>query len=345
MSDTLQVVSWALEQSCKLRSRESKNDPDRAVQAVHQARLYSDCLPESTSRTGIIGDILTLGYTSARVPDRMKGRAVHYPVSGFKLSDSFCNVGGTIGLSAMCGACPANTLGARPAGCAGLLFQQPDSRQTQAQLEGIIARLGFENEVREVFLPTTPIWYGLWIRSPLSSRAVQLLRAILRAMHDENSVSQDEAQEIGIRDHLYEVSSFIHAMELAEERELPIHVSLAPPGHVDLGWHTIFPHCPICKAAARLPRWRRKPPMRRYGCEVCGGEFPPAETASMTRMGELLPDLRKVLGEMFPVFAKAYLVAGGLEDSDADEVVMLTEAWERERRKKFAQYQGKAQLE
>jgi len=47
-------------------------------------------------------------------------------------------------------------------------------------------------------------------------------------------------------------SPFEAACRRSVAEKIPLHVSLTPPGHTDLGWYTIFPHCPRCKAAAQV---------------------------------------------------------------------------------------------
>ncbi len=344
MSDTIQVVHWALERPCKLRQADAVQDPVLALTAVGRAQTYSDYLRRQSRGFGMFGDLCVTAITSADVPVHLKGRRVNYPCGGFVISDAFRDIGGGPGLTAMCRECPANTRGDRPAGCAGTLYQRPGSPETQAQLEGIISRLGLDAEFGEAFLPTTPVWYGLWARSPLSGPAVRLLRVIIGAMCEEDVAELEREGRAGtVRgDHLDELREFVRAAELAEANGLRLHVSLAPPGHTDLGWYTVFPHCPVCKAAARLPRWRREYPTALYACEACGTKYPPAETASSERDRYESSDLRDELGERFPAFARAYLVAQGLSDADAAEVVARNEARERERQQKLADVRRRA---
>ena len=339
MADTIQVVSWSLAQSCKLRTGDAAHETEAAFAAVGRAATYASYVGRPRGEFGLFGDVCVTSYTSAQVPPGLKGTRAAFPCGGFVLSESFRGVGGTGGLEAMCRACPANANGDRPAGCAGTIYQDPDSPATQAQLEAILSRLGLADACAEAFLPTTPIWYGLWARSPLSPPAVRLLGTVLGEMYAEDKAELRDAPGGGIPDHLPRLRQFLRATELAERHGLPLHVSLAPLGHTDLGYYTVFPHCPVCKAAAHLPRWRTTYPTQLHTCAVCGTAFPPAETASSERtdFADEALDLRRTLGERFPAFAKAYVMAtGGVGEADAAEVVAFTEAWERERSEKLA---------
>jgi hypothetical protein len=127
-------------------------------------------------------------------------------------------------------------------------------------------------------------------------------------------------------------STLISAIELAQQRTLPLHVRLLPLGHTDFGVYTIFPHCPFCQAAARVGRWQRHYPTELHTCHVCGTAFSPAETASAERMNYEPRSLRDTLGdEAFRRFAKEYLVAHGEFPEAADGIVVETEAAELKR--------------
>lgn len=60
---------------------------------------------------------------------------------------------------------------------------------------------------------------------------------------------------------------------------------LSPPGHVDLGWHTTFPHCPRCKKH-NGERWETPYSTRPVFCAACGKAYEPAATASAVRAAE-----------------------------------------------------------
>jgi hypothetical protein len=328
MADTIQIVRWAIRQGCRLRADDAVVEPSAALSAVGAAQTYAGYLGATSDGFGVFGDVCVTGYTFAKGPKDRKGNSYRYPSDGFVISETFKDLGGVDGLGAMCRQCPANGTHDRPAGCAGTLYQRPFSDETQEQLERIIDRLGLSAEFAEVFPQTTPIWYGLWARSPVSRPAMRLLRLIIAAIYEEDAAAPEEMS----RTHLPELAAFVRAVRVAEERGLELRVSMAPPGHTDLGWYTVFPHCPFCKAEARLERWRRSYPTQLYVCEVCGTAYPPSEMASSTRDRYDRRELSEILGTRFRAFAKIYLQSFGATPAEADRIIDAQEAWERERK-------------
>ena len=98
-----------------------------------------------------------------------------------------------------------------------------------------------------------------------------------------------------------------------------------------MGWETVFAHCPVCKAPARLPRWAGPYPRELYTCPTCDNEYSPAATAAAKRMEYSSPDLREIMGAKFPEFARFYLVARGASEANAALIVAAHEAWEKSR--------------
>lgn len=285
---------------------------------------------------GVCGDICVTGCVYAKTPRNLvRGRGVRYPCSGFVISEELARVGGVEGLAAMCKQCPANVTPDRPAGCAGTISLRPGSAETQQQLDGNISALDLEAAVREAFLATQPWWYGFWARSPLAAPALKVLGAITeRILHEGGAAA--EANLDGVIDrHLVELESFGQALGIALTRRLDLHVSMDPPGHADFGFYTVFPHCPLCKAAARMARWQEEYPTQLYACHVCGTEYSPAQTVSSVRMEEE-PELREMLGPKFREFARTHLMEQGLSESEAAEFVEATEQAEADRQARLA---------
>lgn len=352
MSDTIQVVSWTLGQTCALRSGAAYDVPHRALAAVSTAQQVAEYLDGPSDGFGIWGDVCVTGcsmtgfrgfeglFPDDNVFDAFSGS---YPESGFLISETLGHVGGSEGLRAMCGACPANTSRRGvPAQCVGTLYQ--GGRSVQAELESIIERLGLADAVAEHFLETTPIWYGLWTKSPLSNEAMRVLRRIARAMLDGKAVAA--RAPMALDSDVADLRAFARATELAEANGLPLFVQMSKPGHVDLGFHTTFPHCPTCKAEANLKRWQRKYPTELRACDVCGTVYSPAATASSERMNdEHEPDLRQILGQQrFVAFAKEYLVSQGMTAAAAQQMVVEQEEKEERRRKDLAAVHRKHRL-
>jgi hypothetical protein len=300
---------WALEETCTLRRPGEARWPREAIDAVARARAFSDSLRNKASGFGIFGDVYVSGHTFGHRPKSEKKQpSPPYPSSGFLISEEFGSLEGPSGLFAMCGKCRANTTSNEIAGCCGTLSQWPDSPETEDQIRSIISRLRLERELEESFPRTTPIWYGLWAVSPVPSRSLGLLRTIISTMRDEDAREMEIRQKVDKRQ-LQDFALFAMAAEIAEQRNIPLHVVLLPLGHTDFGIYTTFPHCPFCKAAARIERWQRKYPAELYDCRVCGRRYSPAETASSRRMEYEQDELRDLLGpSRFVGFAKVRLL-------------------------------------
>ncbi len=330
MADTRQIVKWSLELRCELRPG---GDPwaEGAAQLLARAKAYSAELRAARHASGVFGDIFVSSYTFV---GRGKGPRSPYPVDGFIISEEFRGCGGPEGLFAMCGRCPANTTPHELAGCYGHLYQTPHSAETEEQLQRIVGRLGLEAQMHAAFPATTPLWFGLWAVSPVPKPSLGLLHTLVSAMLAEDRADMEAGAKIEHRQ-LRDFASFIGALDLAQQHDLPLHVSLLPLGHTDFGVYTIFPHCPFCKATANVRRWQRKYPAAHQRCEVCGVLFSPAETASQTPMESDDEGLRDKLGEaQFLQFAREYLLAQGESPASADAIVLAAEAERRAREEK-----------
>jgi len=331
MADTRQIVEWTLGQTCKLRKGSEVSSPEKALGAVARARAYSRGLRNNKDGFGVFGDIYVSSRTSGYRPGPKGSKpSAPYPCGGFVISEAFKEMGGPSALFTMCSSCPANTTPNELAGCCGSLFQRPDSAETEKQIRAIIERLGIEDDVQSAFPPTTPIWYGLWAIDPVPRRSLPLLRTIVSEMRAEDARDMEAENKV---DHaqLRDFALFVRAAGIAAQRSLPLHVSLAPLGHADFGFYTVFPHCPFCKAATHTAHWQRKYPSALYPCHVCGREYSPAETASQERMQDL-EELRVILGPTrFRDFAREYLVTLGETSEGAESIVRETEVQEERR--------------
>lgn len=186
------------------------------------------------------------------------------------------------------------------------------SEELDRQLWGILSQRNLEHRLRSTFPVTTPLWYGFWINSPLRRAQCEFLHELLDAACDP-----DDPQDKDIRHSL-------KALAAAIRWELPVHVSLAPLGHTDLGWHTVFPHCPRCKANALVGRWKESYTKEPHECRVCGHSFIPNERHVSERM-ELDWDthsLERRLGEAgYEQFVRAFLLHRGCSPEQVDEVI------------------------
>ncbi len=328
MADTVQIVQWTLEMRCQLRDDQaSVKCPGKAAASVSSARAYSKALREGNDGFGNYGDVYVSSYTFGTRPgSRRSEESPYYPVSGFVISEEFERFGGTENLFEMCSNCPANARSHELARCIGTVPQWPASPETEEQLRGIISRLGLESAVKDAFPDTTPLWYGLWAVSPVPQGSLDALGTLLSEMLTEDRAEM-EAKGTVDRDHIEEFSAFLSAIEIASTKKLNLHVNLLPLGHTDFGVYTIFPHCPFCKATAKVERWQRKYPAGNCTCHVCGTRFSPDETASSEKMDWDRDELRdKFDQERFEEFAKSYLIANGETPNDAVAIVQATEA-------------------
>jgi hypothetical protein len=222
---------WALGATCGLREADLPQTPKESLEAVARARAYSDSLRRKASGFGIFGDIYVTSHTFGDRPkSEPKRPSPPYPSDGFVISEEFKSMEGPGGLFSMCGACPANTTRNEIAGCCGTLCQWPDSSETEEQIRGIISRLQLEQQMDEIFPRTEPLWYGLWANSPVPPKAIGTLRAIISSMVEEDAREMKAANKID-GNQLRDFSLFAKATELAEERNIPLHVTLLPLGH------------------------------------------------------------------------------------------------------------------
>ncbi|HWB60540.1 MAG TPA: hypothetical protein VG733_13685 [Chthoniobacteraceae bacterium] len=324
MADTIQIVSWALQQSCKLRTGAAAANPKAALNATCDARVYSDAFRRPPGERSVYGNVCVTGYGLA---ETAKEKPVAYPWSGLVVPEVFREIGGAEGLFAMCANCPANVIPARVANCTGTIYVSPDSEELDKRLQRLIVYRGVRREFSEVFAKTTPVWFGLWTASPLSAEAIRILRILFSAL-SEGDGGKGEAS--------HDFKNFLGALEIAEQRSIPLHVSLAPPGHTDFGIYTVFPHCPFCKAGADVERWKGAYPAELYTCEVCGTRYSPVETATREKFDIGLRELREVMGQAeFEALAVEYLVDRGASRAEAKRIVHDEEAAERAKKEEW----------
>lgn len=133
-------------------------------------------------------------------------------------------------------------------------------------------RLGLEPRIRSAFQVTRPLWYGLWIQSPLTVGQCSLLRAIFTEVVRLAPSYQKRVED------------FQRALVDSIDTGKPLHVELMPPGHADFGWVTTFVHCPRCKAEGPVERWQETYPEEPLECPVCGWLYSPAATYSSEQL-------------------------------------------------------------
>jgi hypothetical protein len=266
MSDTLQYLSWHLEYACAFRRGAAVTD----LLAARAATGELHAIDGAAARGDLYGDICVQGTSYSRA-----GVA---PV-GFRIGETVNAVGGLTAAREICGQCPANALNPTPggmAGCCGVLEIEP-TQSVEDQLRSALLTSGLRRSFANVFLETRPLWYGLWVSSPLSPAQLEMMGKVLTPAMGEGVVQ------------------FLSACDVAVEHGIRLHVRMSPPGHVDFGFHTTFPHCPRCKMG-NGEEWKSPYSSEVITCEACGFRYVPAETAAMESMDrEERPELEAVL--------------------------------------------------
>lgn len=131
-----------------------------------------------------------------------------------------------------------------------------------------IRRNDIEQQLREAFQVTDPLWYGFWINSPLTPTQCQLLSLMLSDVASIRPQYQKKLQP------------FLDALRRAIVTGESLHVDLAPPGHSDFGFLTTFVHCPRCKADGGFEHWQESYPTEPVTCAICGFSYSPVSTYS-----------------------------------------------------------------
>jgi hypothetical protein len=333
MADTIQIASWALAQKCALRPGPDWKNPDTAFESLGHFKTYSQLQKNKGRGFGVFGDVCVFSTTQAHTGDT--GPYYYYPSGGFILSSRFFSFGGLPALHQLCGNCPANDEADDLAGCTGYLSQSLYSKELDEQIVRLTGHLGLDAKLDSFFPPTHLQWFRFWIHSPIPADAVQLLQQLFEALNEEYQQKKKSANRWDDEEQ-FGLPAFIRALRRSASANIPLHVNLSPPGHTDLGWHTVFPHCPRCKAAAPVKRWQGKYRDEEIACEICGAKYSPAKTHSSTPYKWDREQLRELLGQTeFEKFAAQYLVARGASETEAARVVQLHEAWERERTERW----------
>jgi hypothetical protein len=256
MSHTLQYLSWHLEYACLFRRGAAVTDLSAAREATGE--LHS--INSAVARGDLYGEICVQGTSYSR-----EGVA---PI-GFRIGETVNAVGGLTAAREICGQCPANALNPTPgglAGCCGVLEIEP-TQSVEDQLRSALLTSGLRSAFAEVFLVTRPLWYGLWVNSPLSRAQLEMMRKVLTPAMGKG------------------VAQFHRACALALEQGFRLHVRMSAPGHMDMGFYTTFPHCPRCKKG-NGEEWKSPYSSEVTTCAACGQAYVPAEHAAMEEMDE-----------------------------------------------------------
>jgi formylglycine-generating enzyme required for sulfatase activity len=309
MADTGRGVNWSLERPCALRRGENWALPRATAKQLADIRAFSNAMPEGM----VVDDICVTGHTFG---SDSKGKSAMLPTSGFRVSLALAAHGGEAGVREECGSCEGNVFVNKKsslARCHGHLNAWPDSAQLESELREKASLNGLEADIARLFPPTTLLWYCFWMESPLRRSQCEVIFRLLEGTDDPANKRDDDLRH------------FLAALRAAIDWELPLHVEMPPPGHTDLGWHTIFPHCPRCKAHAPVPLWQESYDDTPIECEICGNRYSAAATHKMERMDDSIWDadrLEKVLGpDKVECFRRNFLAHRGYKNAQIDDIL------------------------
>lgn len=242
---TPEFLIWALEHTCAVRGFQNGSDPERTERQLRAARAISDAEHEG------------------RV---WEGLAV-WPPRGFRISSALDFFGGDELVRAACQHCLVNVLvdsnPASLAGCYGMVVLPLDPAPFHAACD--VAAQQSSLEAENFIIPTTPAWYGLWMSGPLTGSAAGQRLHVLRRV-----VPAAAAMVRGLAD-------LLSALELAQRREIRLHVIVYPAGKVTSGNWQLAPHCPRCHAD-----WETA---SRQKCRACGCESAAADVRKRKARG------------------------------------------------------------
>jgi hypothetical protein len=298
MSDALQTVTWAIERYCPFRRGIDWQYP---CKTSSQLRLLRECSGAEQDGRIFQGIVITSHYFTANDTE--------LPADGFPVGVATCSAGGLQRVKAICGACEANAAyrGNGFAGCHGSFFVD-GSAEAEEHLQGRLANPALRERWEASFVSTQPIWFGLWINSPLLTPACEVLLELL-----DGFKAEDFAR---FRD-------FIAALKALQRGGLRLFTHFASPGHCDFGIITTYAHCPRCKAESPDERWKPVP-SRMIECEVCGFDYNPSTTKASERVDEpSSADLMIQLGTDYDSFALRYCTSRGYSESQVIEALNM----------------------
>jgi hypothetical protein len=257
-------LRWAIWHECPLR--------DLGVGSQHRKTI----LPDSTFRQLRGLRELSLATIEDRIVD---GVCLHpdwadqdaQTALGFSVEEIVESFGGAAAVNHCCRSCPANAGAINQSGllvgCFGWLptnlnFDFESAIRGQASdsssgptsdfasqpvnlielFETVIKATGVGTSFSDLFLPTTPAWYGSFAHPILSNRQLELLSSLFERV----LVELDSHSAPPVR--LLDLQRFEAALRSCLEASLPLHVELIPAGFSDGRTWTIQRHCQICKS-------------------------------------------------------------------------------------------------
>jgi hypothetical protein len=287
-----------------MRYGESWVEPDIACEQLLNVKRLSRALAQGT----ILDDLCVLEWDSSDTQTRL-------PEYGLVISHTFGRYGGVEVVKESCQNCIANLSvvnRAGPlAGCSSNFYCPPWDSELAESLKTNLLKSEIEAEFGDAFVTTNPIWFGLWIRSPLTQEQCEILSIILSDLPLQKGQSR--------------IQHFLSALEVSIKQRVRVHVSLAPPGHADVGWRTVFSHCPQCKASPATLQMEQALPSEAITCKVCGYRYIPSSTTLSKReeISDIMGDsLEEILGiEAYWTFVRKYLSGKGLSPNQIEDTI------------------------
>ena len=233
MANTPEFIRWAIERPCLLRDHENWQDPEPTERQLRVLHEYSQALTSGRVVDGVClhSDVLN-GNTAQQSPMGFLEDEISDAYGGYELIRSAC-----------CD-CPANVhkhVAPRSlAGCFGSFESASISlRFDRAEIDRALLA-----SIRQAFPRTTPIWYGLWIDSPLQVHQCELLIQLFEQSQFDKTVQL-----------------FVQALRVSVDLSLPIHVTPVSSGRIEGKSWTISAHCSRCK---------HEMPIDARHCSSCG---------------------------------------------------------------------------
>lgn len=233
MDQTPEFLCWAIERACPLRELLPENQPEKVERQLRAARCAADAIA-----AGRVQDDLAVSADGTM---------------SFQVSAALAIYGGEAALAASCSGCLANPLAGRQtpsyAGCYGLC-PLPEPR------EAFLNRTQKFGRNNQLFAATQYLWFGWWLKSPLSAEQLDYLAVAFRTLTSEATYATNRP--------LQELAA---ALQLCVTNQLTLSVQLYPAGQIDGVWWNLVPHCGICHAPWEQDSTR---------CTMCGQSRHPA---------------------------------------------------------------------
>jgi hypothetical protein len=240
---------WTLERKCTIRQGYGWRSPEHAYRnQLHPAITYRENREVHRRRKFDLSfeDIVPLGWGHTTIESKSSRQEIYFPVRGYILSQKYPHLVNAEGLESLCRNCPANTsLQKLPAGCTGRTsrlsmpnYWNTETSEEEDWVHKILQEMDVIEEFTRYFPQTKPMWYGLWMISPIPLEALPLFLKICQAL----KIVEEP---------------FLRAIEMAYKEQIPLHIKF-----VNEGFNNRRPPvCYVCKAPADTTKG--------YVCPIC----------------------------------------------------------------------------